>query len=251
LSFGLDVARSALEAQATALSIWANDVANASTPGYMAQLPAFTEALRTAQPAAAIGPLAGLGPTVGLGSGVLAQAVEEVGTSLTPTGRPLDVAIRGPGYLVALAAGGQRVLLRGASLRVNAQGELTDAQGALVLSRALRPIRLPPGIQPQVVDGVIQAPGVAIALAVAQVANPGGLVDVGQGHYVATAAAGPVTVAAPTPGQVVEGYQNASPVPLSQALTGLVDVQAGFELAAKVAAQAQTLASLTSAIPQP
>lgn len=76
--------------------------------------------------------------------------------ALNPTNNPLDLALNGKGFLEVLTPGGIR-FSRGGNLSLNAQGELTTAQGYKVLSKLdpesspsettpnIRIIKLPPG----------------------------------------------------------------------------------------------------------
>jgi len=62
---------------------------------------------------------------------------------LLETGRPLDLALEGPGFLVIQSPRGER-LTRGGSLQLDAQGRLTTLQGDVLLGQK-GPITLPPG----------------------------------------------------------------------------------------------------------
>ena len=59
------------------------------------------------------------------------------------TGRPLDVAIRGSGWIAVEAPNGQEAYTRAGNLQINANGQLQTANGLNVLSDA-GPIALPP-----------------------------------------------------------------------------------------------------------
>lgn len=63
--------------------------------------------------------------------------------SVTPTGRPLDVALDGDGFLVVETEGGER-WTRGGSLAIDADGVLVDGAGNPVVGDT-GPILLPPG----------------------------------------------------------------------------------------------------------
>lgn len=252
VDFGLGAAQSALSAQADALSAWGDSIANASTPGFQGDVPTFAEALRQNLPTGAWAqPQVGAGAAVrSVGFGVtVGMEQDAVDAGVAATGRALDVAVRGPGYLV-VDAGGQRLLTRDGSLSVDGAGQLVDATGAPVLDSALRPIRVPPGSTVEIQGGRVTADGRPVAqLAIAQVPNPGGLVRVSGSHLAPSPQSGAVRVAAAAPGQLVAGYLNLSSTSLAQAMVGLVSAQAGFELAAKVAQQAAQLASLTAQMP--
>ncbi len=122
----------AREAQ-VAQSVTSQNLANASTTGFRATLASAVHA-----------PLTGPGH-----AGARAYAVTEgQGIDFTPgplmaTGRTLDVAIDGEGWLAVQAPDGGEGLTRAGDLRVDAFGMLTTATGLPVLGNG-GPIALPP-----------------------------------------------------------------------------------------------------------
>ena len=100
----------------------AHNLANADTVGFKAQLSAF-------QPLAVQGP--GL-PTringVAQGLGVDLREGGQI-----ETGRELDVAVQGPGWIAVQGADGSEGYTRAGELRLTPDGLLTDARGNLVL----------------------------------------------------------------------------------------------------------------------
>lgn len=117
-----------LKAQQSAVDVVANNVANINTPAFKRNTVAFSEMVG-ARPAAAGAAQdtpaveAGLGVTVASTPKVLEQG------ELRKTDNPLDVAIRGPGFIELMAPGGQTLLWRGGGLRVNGDGFLAAANG--------------------------------------------------------------------------------------------------------------------------
>jgi flagellar basal body rod protein FlgG len=101
----------------------ANNLANASTPGFKGER-VFARYLQDAQFQVDSGSDFGAG-------------------SVNPTGRPLDVALVGEGFLVVEGPAGPR-WLRGGSLEVDPNGTLRDGQGHAVLGEQGR-IVVPPG----------------------------------------------------------------------------------------------------------
>lgn len=115
-----------------AQSIVAHNLANASTQGYRADLHAFSSYLVQ-------------GPGFPTRIDALAEQLgfdPRVGT-LQDTGRPLDVAVRGPGYLAVQAPDGAEAYTRAGDLRVNAEGLLETATGLPVLGDG-GPVSVPP-----------------------------------------------------------------------------------------------------------
>ncbi len=62
---------------------------------------------------------------------------------LMATGRPLDVAVQGAGWIAVETAAGQEVYTRAGNLQINANGQLQTASGLNVLSDG-GPIAIPP-----------------------------------------------------------------------------------------------------------
>jgi flagellar basal-body rod protein FlgF len=113
----------------------AHNLANADTVGFKAQMSAF-QAL----------PVQGPGlPTringVAQGQGVDLRAGGEI-----QTGRELDVAVQGEGWIAVQAADGSEAYTRAGNLQLTADGLLTDSRGNLVLGDS-GPISLPPATQ--------------------------------------------------------------------------------------------------------
>jgi flagellar basal-body rod protein FlgF len=109
-----------------------HNLANASTTGFRADLSAF-------QTQAVVG--------AGLPSRAYATS-ESVGWdassgSIETTGRDLDVAIKGPGWLAVQAPDGSEAYTRAGNLRVNPDGVLTTANGNPVLGDS-GPVSVPP-----------------------------------------------------------------------------------------------------------
>ncbi len=117
-----------LKAQQSAVDVVANNVANINTPAFKRNTVAFSEMVGVGPTADAAGARtagteAGLGVTVAATPKMLEQG------ELRKTDNPLDVAIRGPGFIELMAPGGQTVLWRGGGLRVNVDGFLAAANG--------------------------------------------------------------------------------------------------------------------------
>ncbi len=137
---------------------YSNDLANSSTPGYKSD--------RTTQ--ADFGSLL-LSNTLTdqpVGSLATGLRVSNVVTNLTPaaihqTGQPLDFAIQGTGFFAVQTAQGVRYT-RDGQFMASSSGQLTDAQGDLVLSQAGTPITVSAkGTVPGSALGVFNVAGAA------------------------------------------------------------------------------------------
>jgi flagellar basal-body rod protein FlgF len=128
LYVGLSGATQTLRAQAAN----SNNLANASTPGFRAQL-------LEAQSA----PVAGPGLTSRVNVTSLDQGWDSTEGSVTQTGRDLDIAMRPGKWLAVQGPDGGEAYTRAGSLRVDAYGQLLTANGQPVLGDG-GPISVPP-----------------------------------------------------------------------------------------------------------
>ncbi len=133
---GLYIAASGMLAEQVRQDQIANDLANASTPGYKpdrAAQASFGEMLlQDRQTGAAIGPLS------------MGAAISEIRTDLSQgalrqTGEPLDVALSGDGFFAVSTPQGVRYT-RDGQFSLDAQGRLTTATGYLVLGTNGKPV---------------------------------------------------------------------------------------------------------------
>lgn len=139
---GMSGARQALEQQAAV----ANNMANASTPGFRAQLNSFRAV-----------------PVVGHEAVTRAMVVASTPGSdmrsgpLTETGRALDVAVRGDGWLTVQMPDGSEAYTRVGNLQVGADGQLLTMDARPVVGET-GALAVPPGsalvITP---DGLVSA----------------------------------------------------------------------------------------------
>jgi flagellar basal-body rod protein FlgF len=135
---GLYIAASGMISEMQRQDLIANDLANASTPGYKAD--------RTAQHSFAELLLQNgrTGATIGsLGTGVsIAQQVTDLGpAALRETGEPLDFAVAGTGFFAVQTEDGQR-FTRNGRFMADGEGRLTDQLGNLVVGRDGAPVRV-------------------------------------------------------------------------------------------------------------
>lgn len=137
-----------LLAAAKALRYWedrqqvlAHNLANADTPGFKAER-VFARLIE--------------------GEGVVARtATDQSQGTLTPTGRPLDLAIDGPGFFVVDTPDGDR-LTRGGAMHVDDVGRLVTAAGHPLLGEQ-GPIVVPPGAVEIDASGTVSVDGREVA----------------------------------------------------------------------------------------
>ena len=146
------VATSGAHAQQRALDVAANNLANAQTTGFKSQRADIVDL----PPEDAVFTLAGVDGGVTLDLGQIGQGAAIAATTAdyrpgpaVQTGRPLDVAITGEGYIPVLTSDGLAAYTRDGSLRVDAQGRLATGSGDLVAPG----FQLPAGATDVAIDG--------------------------------------------------------------------------------------------------
>lgn len=135
MSTGIWLAASGAVSQMTALDVTANNLANATTPGYKAEQAVFREHLIQAA-------YVGRAEREMRYNGVEQVASDMRAGPLKVTGRPLDVAIDGDGFFAIQTPRGERYT-RGGAFNVGPGGTLVTAQGYAVLDGAGVPLRVP------------------------------------------------------------------------------------------------------------
>jgi flagellar basal-body rod protein FlgG len=186
---GLYSAASGMEAQQQQFNAISNDMANLDTPGYQSTIVGFHDLLYSN---------GAYGSNVATGAGSAASIVgrDQSQGAINQTGRQLDVAIQGQGYLEVRRPDGSIGLTRDGGLQLNAKRQLTNQQGALVQP----PITIPSGVSTDQItigsDGTVEAAGKRVGkLSLVDVPAPDGLVADGDNLYSATAASGAIKTA--------------------------------------------------------
>jgi flagellar basal-body rod protein FlgF len=209
-----------MQAQAVA----SHNLANASTTGFRADLHAFSSYLVR-------------GPGFPARVAVVHQATgfDPRQGSLQQTGRALDVAIQGEGWLAVQAADGTEAYTRAGSLRINAGGVLETAGGLAVLGDS-GPISLPPASQVMVgADGTLSVvpeglgPEAAAAVARLKLAKP----DPAQLHKGADGLMrlpGGATAPADATVTVTSGALESSNVSIAESMIEMIQIAREFEL---------------------
>ena len=127
-----------------AQAINTNNLANISTTGFRADLHAFSSV-----------PVEGPGVDSRINAVVETYGTDFSQGPTTFTGRDLDVAIQGPGFIAVQAPDGSEAYTRAGDLRVDSSGILTTGRGDMVLGNA-GPVSIPPNAGLQVgTDGSI------------------------------------------------------------------------------------------------
>lgn len=115
-----------------AQSINSNNLANISTTGFRADLHSFSSV-----------PINGPGIDSRINAVVESYGTDLSQGSVTSTGRDLDIAIQGPGFIAVQAPDGSEAYTRAGDLRIGSGGLLETGAGHLVLGNG-GPVAIPP-----------------------------------------------------------------------------------------------------------
>ena len=242
----LYTAATGMEAMETKLDVIANNLANINTTGFKKDRANFEDLLYRAEVYPGVqdadqNPTA-VGTQVGLGVRVTSTQTDQRQGTLQQTGRELDVAIQGRGYLRVLDPSSQETMYtRAGNLDLNANGQIVI--GSAQTGRLIDPpITIPDDATAIVInpDGevMVRVPGqTELApqgqIELAQFINPDGLLKVGENMYLATDASGQERQGVPNQqglGQLRQGNLEASNVEPVQELIDLITTQRAFEL---------------------
>jgi flagellar basal-body rod protein FlgG len=222
-----------------------NNLANVNTPGFKKGRVVFEDLF-----------VRELGRNVGLGADGLALATQGVGLGaavassgkiftdgdLKQSENPLDIAIRGRGFMEVVLADGSPAFTRSGTLQVNSEGFLTTPDGFLLSPS----IQIPSDAKDIVIDAtgkvMVGLPNQTSRDQVGQIElvnfiNPSGLNPIGSNLYVATEKSGePARGKAGDDGfgSISQGFIESSNVKLVDELINLVVAQRAYEVNAKV-----------------
>ncbi len=214
---GMYVALSAQVALQNRLEAIAQNVANGTTAGYRGTEMKFDSVLsKASDPQVAF---------VSAGRNVIKRVAGE----FVKTGNPLDVAIRGVGWLSVMTASGP-AYTRDGRMRMTAAGDLVSMNGAPILNAGGAPIQLDPGAgQPEIAgDGTIMQGGKrAGVLGLFTLADNAKLSRVEGGAFVSDSPGTPILDSVQD--GVVQGFVEQSNVNPVAEMTRLIAVQRAFD----------------------
>lgn len=242
----LYTAATGMTAMETKLDVIANNLANINTTGFKKDRANFEDLLYRTEVYPGVQdssqtPTA-VGTQVGLGVRVTSTQTDHRQGTLQQTGRELDVAIEGRGFLRVLdPATQQPMYTRAGNLDINANGQLV--MGSAQVGRLIDPpITIPQDAMAIQIsangDVMARVPGqteLAIQgqMQLAQFVNPDGLLKVGENLYMQTDASGQEQLGTPGDqgmGTLRQGNLEASNVEPVQELIDLITTQRAFEL---------------------
>ncbi len=228
-------------AQEMLVDVIANNLANVNTTGFKKSQVEFQDLLyeKLKEPGTEISP--GINAPTGLeiGNGVRAGATLRVFSmgQLENTGRKLDIAVRGDGFLQVLMPNGDRRYTRDGALQTNANGQLVTLAGyqvepSISIPANAETIEVGPDGGVNVTDST-GARSVVGTLQLARFVNPSGLTSEGDNLYAPSDASGPAvtgTAGEEGFGTIQAGFLEKSNVQMVNELVNLITAQRAYEI---------------------
>lgn len=254
----LEIGATGMRAQQTQIDTIAHNVANVNTAGFRRAVVSFSEvsAALAGTPSMELLETA-RAQLVARGSGAIAHvSLSGAAGEMRQTSAALDVAIDGAGFLEVVRGDGTPAYTRAGSLKVNADGMLSTADGSPLAARIAVP--------PDATTLRIQTDGRVFAavdgredemeigeIELVSFANLDGLLAAGDNQYVAAPQAGAPRVGRPGEeglGTIRQGFLESSNVQLIDELVSLMLAQRAFEMNSKVVQAADQMMSLTNGL---
>ena len=145
------------------------------------------------------------------------------------TGKPLDVAIQGPGFFEVQGADGQKVYTRDGEFHIQPDNTVTNAAGQQVLTEAGSPLTLVQSggavtVNP---DGTVMQNGTTLGkLSIQEFANTATLTPGPSGTFIPATGQVPTPVAKP---QLLQGYVEESNVSPMHEMVDLITISRAYE----------------------
>ncbi|WP_029227157.1 flagellar basal-body rod protein FlgG [Burkholderia thailandensis] len=247
------ISKTGLQAQDAKLQAVANNLANVNTVGFKRDRVVFEDLFYRVerQPGAQLDQDNASPSGIQMGSGTRIVGTQKVFTdgSVQTTGRSLDVAVTGKGFLQVLMANGETGYTRAGQLSINAEGLLVNAQGL-----PLQPeISIPENATDIAIgeNGIVAAtmPGASSPSEVGQLqlanfVNPAGLLALGDNLYMETVASGPPNegeAGTDVFGKIKQGALEGSNVQVVEEMVDMIAAQRTYEMNTKVLSAADNM----------
>src|SRR5690242_7105465 len=255
----LSTAATGMMAMETNIQVISNNLANMTTTGYKRQRAEFQDLLyehvsRIGTQTSTQGTILPVG--IDIGSGVKSVGTPRLMTqgSLTQTGSPLDIAIRGDGFFKVQLPDGTYAYTRDGSFKMDAQGRIVTAQGNVVQPALTIPanstgLTINAQGQVSVIPAGTTTPTILGQLTLTRFINPAGLLPIGDNMYQETPASGtPQDGLAATDGtgDLLQGNLEQSNVDSVSEITNLITAQRAYEMNSKVITAADQMLQATS-----
>jgi flagellar basal-body rod protein FlgG len=255
----LHTAATGMMAQELNVQVISNNIANMRTTGYKRQRAEFQDLLyehvtRVGTQTSAQGNILPVG--IDLGGGVKTVGTPRLMSqgTLSPTGNPLDVAIRGEGFFKILMPDGTFSYTRDGSFEMDAQGRIVTPQGNVVQPGITIPpnstgLTISPQGQVSVTAVGATTPTVVGQITLTRFVNKAGLQPVGDNLFVETPASGTPQDGTPNTdgmGDLQQSNLEQANVEAVTEISDLIAAQRAYEMNAKVITAADQMLSATS-----
>ncbi|HZH27263.1 MAG TPA: flagellar basal-body rod protein FlgG [Azospirillaceae bacterium] len=243
----LSIGATGMLAQQLNVEVISNNIANMTTTGFKRQRAEFQDLLyqnirRVGSTSSDAGTVVPTG--VQIGAGVRAAAVYRINEqgNVQVTDNPLDMAIRGRGYLQVQLPTGETAYTRAGSLQLNADGQIVTSDGFLLEPQITVPqetVSITVNASGEVlasIDGQAQPQNLG-QIQLALFANEAGLEALGDNLFRSTPASGDAQVGNPGEpgyGRILQGSLETSNVNMVAEVTNLITAQRAYEMNSKV-----------------
>ncbi|RCW70471.1 flagellar basal-body rod protein FlgG [Pseudorhodoferax soli] len=247
------VSKTGVQAQDAKLQAIANNLANVNTVGFKRDRVVFEDLFYTVeqQPGAQMAANRNADGGVQLGNGVRVAGTQKVFTSgsLQTTGRELDVAIIGNGFLQVELPSGENAYTRAGQLGLSLEGRLTNAQGLPINPQITVPANATGitigenGIVSAIV-GNATTPTELGQLTMTTFVNPTGLLALGDNLYQQTQSSGEPAEGNPGEdgrGKLKQGALEGSNVQVAEEMVDMIAAQRTYEMNTKVLSAADNM----------
>jgi flagellar basal-body rod protein FlgG len=229
------------------VQVISNNLANMTTTGYKRQRAEFQDLLydhvsRIGTQTSAQGNILPVG--IDIGSGVKTVGTPRLMTqgTLSQTGNPLDLAVRGDGFFKIQLPDGTYAFSRDGSFQMDAQGRIVTAQGNVVMPSIAIPqnssgLTINAQGQISVIPQGSTTPTVLGQLTLTRFINQAGLLPIGDNMYTETPASGTPQDGLPNTdgaGDLQQGNLEQSNVDSVTEITNLIAAQRAYEMNGKV-----------------
>ena len=255
----LYTAATGMAAQELNVQVISNNIANMRTTGYKKQRAAFQDLIydhvrRVGAQASDQGTILPVGVDIGGG-------VKTVGTprlmsqgTLSQTGNPLDLAIRGEGFFQILLPDGRTAYTRDGSFQLDAQGRIVNAQGNVVqpgitIPQNAQNLTINSQGQVSVTVGTDTTPTQLGQLQMTIFINKAGLAAIGDNLFLETPASGTPqngTAASDGYGDLQQANLENANVEAVTEISDLIAAQRAYEMNSKVITASDQMLQTTS-----
>ena len=249
------IAKTAVDAQQTRMSVVSNNLANVATTGFKKDRAVFADLIyqNIRQVGSQSSENSQLPSGLRLGTGVRVVATEKMHQqgNLIHTDNAYDVAIEGRGFFQILMPDGNLAYSRDGSFQLSAEGQLVTSDGYPLQPNITIPANTTPGSFAIGRDGTVtvMVNNVQQQLGNIQLAdftNPTGLQAIGQNLFMESPASGAPQVATPGlqgVGSLLQGSLEASNVNVVEEMVNMIETQRAYEMGSKAISTADQMLS--------